>query len=419
MANEGVQELLVESLGSRGDGVAQGVQGPVYVPFTLPGERVRAIVKDDRGELQEILDESPDRSAPVCRHFGTCGGCSLQHFQPEPYLAWKRDQVRQAFLARGLDVDIEPVVAAHTGTRRRAVFAARRTRSSVLLGFSRRLSHEIVDVEECPILRASIVDLLPRLRKMLALLLSRKGQARLTILDTSNGLDIAIEGAREVNGPDLLMQLSQWADQLSLVRLTVNGETLVTREAPSLDFSGADVVPPPGAFVQATVEAQDMMVQGVLRACKDATHVADLFSGSGTFTLPLARQSEVLAVEMDEVALGAIDNAVRNAHGLKPVNTLRRDLFREPLSADELAEFDAVVFDPPRAGARAQVAELVHSTVNKVVAVSCNPATLARDIRDLVDGGYELEKVSPVDQFLFSEHVEVVAVLERQSSEST
>jgi len=413
MANEAAQEIVIKSLGSRGDGIAQGPDGPVYVPFTLPGERVRTTVKDERGELLEVLDESSERCAPICCHFGTCGGCSLQHLEPSHYLEWKRDQVRQAFYARGLNVEIDPVVPALSGTRRRAVFSVRRTRSSVLLGFSRRLSHEIVDVEECPILRQCIVDVLPRLRKMLGPLLSRKGQARLTILDTANGLDITIEGVREQSGPDFLMQMSQWADQLNLARLTVNGETLVTRHAPTLNFGGADVVPAPGSFVQATLEAENMLVWHILDACKGNARVTDLFSGSGTFTLPLARQCEVLAVEMDEEALGAIEYAVRNAQGLKPVKTLCRDIFREPLGADELAEFDAVVFDPPRAGARAQVAELAQSTVSKVVAVSCNPATLARDIRDLVDGGYRLQKVSPVDQFLFSEHVEVVAVLER------
>ena len=413
MPNDKTQELIIESLGSRGDGIVQGPEGPVYVPFTLPGERVCTTVKGERGELLEVLEESSERCAPICRHFGTCGGCSLQHLQSEPYLEWKREQVRQAFTARGFEIEIEPVIPAQASTRRRSVLAARRTRSSVLLGYLRRSSHEIVDAEECPILRERIVGVLPHLREMLGPLLSRKGQARLTILDTANGLDIAIEGVREIAGPDLLMQMSQWTDELDLARLTVNGEILATRRPPALMFSGVEVVPEPAAFVQATQEAEDVLVRHILDACKGALRVADLFSGSGTFTLPLARQSEVLAVEVERGALGAIGTAVRNAQGLKPVKTLSRDLFREPMSPDELAEFDAVIFDPPRAGASAQAMQLAQSTVNKIVAVSCNPATLARDVRILVDGGYQVLKVQPVDQFLYSAHVEVVAVMVR------
>lgn len=413
MPNDKTQELIIESLGSRGDGIVQGPEGPVYVPFTLPGERVCTTVKGERGELLEVLEESSERCAPICRHFGTCGGCSLQHLQSEPYLEWKREQVRQAFTARGFEIEIEPVIPAQASTRRRSVLAARRTRSSVLLGYLRRSSHEIVDAEECPILRERIVGVLPRLREMLGPLLSRKGQARLTILDTANGLDIAIEGVREIAGPDLLMQMSQWTDELDLARLTVNGEILATRRPPALMFGGVEVVPEPAAFVQATQEAEDVLVRHILDACKGALRVADLFSGSGTFTLPLARQSEVLAVEVEQGALDAIGTAVRNAQGLKPVKTLSRDLFREPMSPDELAEFDAVIFDPPRAGASAQAMQLAQSTVNKIVAVSCNPATLARDVRILVDGGYQVLKVQPVDQFLYSAHVEVVAVMVR------
>ncbi len=413
MTSELTSELVIETLGSRGDGIFQGDEGPVYIPFTLPGERVLANVDGERGELVEILDASEERCEPVCRHYGTCGGCSLQHLKSTAYLEWKREQVRQAFLSRGLDVPVEPVIPAQTGTRRRAVLAARRTRNSVLLGFSKRLTHKIVDMQECPVMRSRIVKVLPDLREMLGVLLTRKGEARVTILDTGNGLDVCIEGVREMSGPDLLMQMSEMSERLDLARLTIDGEVLATRRSPILKFGGVYAVPSPGAFVQASAEAEEVLISHVLSACKDASRVADLFSGSGTFALPLARHSEVMAVEMDEDALGAIKNAVRQAQGLKPVRTACRDLFREPLTVKELEEFDAVVFDPPRAGARAQAEELAQSTVAHVVAVSCNPATLARDIRILIDGGYRLSQVTPVDQFLFSEHIEAVAELER------
>lgn len=408
-----MRELVIEALGSRGDGIAQGNDGPIYIPFTLPGECVSANVEGERGELLEILEASEFRQEPVCTHFTKCGGCSLQHLEPSSYLEWKLEQVRQAFLSRGLDVPVDPVISAQTGARRRAVLSARRTRKTVLLGFSMRLTHQIIDMQECPVLRSRIVEVLPGLRDMLRILLTRKGEARITILDTRNGLDISIEGVREVSSPDLLMQMSEYSERLELSRLTINGEVLATRQPPVLEFGEVLTAPAPGAFVQATAEAEKVLVSHVLAACNDASRVVDFFSGSGTFTLPLAQSCEVLAVEMDEAALGAIDQAVRQAQSLKPVRTLCRDLFREPLVANELEKFDAVVFDPPRAGARAQVEELAQSTVAIVVAVSCNPATLARDIRTLIDGGYQLKQVTPVDQFLFTEHIEVVAVLER------
>ncbi len=406
-------ELVIEALGSRGDGVTQTESGPVYVPFTLPFERVRANVQGERGELLELLEVSEERREPLCRHFGECGGCSLQHLNATAYLEWKREQVVQAFQSRGLNVPVGPVIPAQAGTRRRAVLTARRTRKEVLLGFSRRLTHQIVDMQECPVLQARIVKVLPELRDMLRVLLTRKGEARVTILDTGNGLDVCIDGAREVSSPDLLMQLSDFSARLDLARLTVNGEVHATRHSPVLEFGSVAAVPAPGAFVQATSEAEEVLIGKVMAACESASHIADLFSGSGTFTLPLAQHAEVLAVEMDEEALGTIDHAVRQAQGLKPVRTLRRDLFREPLSATELEQFDAVVFDPPRAGGRDQAEELAHSSVRRVVAVSCNPATLARDVRSLIDGGYRLIDVTPVDQFLYSEHIEVVALLER------
>ncbi len=407
------RELVIETLGSRGDGVVRSGEGPVHIPFTLPGERVRASVRDGRGEVLEVLEPSEERREPQCRHFGTCGGCSLQHFKSSGYLAWKREQVRQAFLSRGLDVPVEPVSPAQVGTRRRAVLTARRTRSGVLLGFSRRLSHEIIDMRECPVLRGQIVDALPGLRELLGALLTRKGKARVTVLATLTGLDVCIDDVPEARDPDALMALAALAERLDLARLTVAGEVLATRRPPVLEFGGVPAVPPPGGFVQACAAAEKLLVGHVLKACKDAPRVADLFCGSGTFALPLALRSEVLAVEMEAEALGAIEAAVRQAQGLRPVETACRDLFREPLAAEELNAFDAVVFNPPKAGARAQAVELAQSTVSLVIAVSCNPATLARDVRILMDGGYQVSRVTPVDQFLFSEHIEVVAVLER------
>lgn len=407
-------DLTIQDLGAQGDGVATGREGPVYVPFTLQGERVRAEPDGEgRARLVEVLAPSPDRREPVCRHFGACGGCALQHMRPPAYLAWKQDQVTQAFAQRGLEAPVAEVVAVPEGARRRAVFAARRTRAGVLFGFRQRFSHAIVDIAECPVLHPAIVAAVPGLRELTKPLLSRRGEARLTVLDTGTGLDVAIENVRDADEPSVFAALSRLAESLDLARLTVNGETALQRRQPALSFGGVSVVPPPGAFVQATVEAEQAMAARVLSGVAGAARIADLFAGLGTFALPLARQAEVLAADLDAGLLDALAAAARTARGLRPLRTLPRDLFHEPLSAKELAGFDAVVFDPPRAGARTQAEALAASAVPKVVAVSCNPATLARDARILVDGGYRLVSVEPIDQFLYSPHIEVVAVFER------
>ncbi|MBH0238122.1 class I SAM-dependent RNA methyltransferase [Methylobrevis albus] len=405
--------LTIERLGHRGDGIAMPDGQPVYVPFALPGETVRAEVSGERGDLFEIVTASPDRVAPPCRHFGRCGGCLLQHMAPAPYADFKRDLVAAAFADRGLVPEIAATVAVPPGSRRRVVLAAGRAGRHLVLGFHARRSHTIIDIAECPIAVPAIVAALPALREIAAIAMPKKGELTLTVVAGPEGLDVAIGGAGRKEADRLRLPLSVRAMDHGFARLSLGEEVIVAARPPAIPVGSALVVPPPGGFLQAAVPAEAAMAALVVQAAEGAKRVADLFAGAGTFALRLAATARVHAVEGDAPALEALTRAARAAPGLKPVTTERRDLFHRPLAGKELDVFDAVSFDPPRAGAAEQAAALAASKVPVVVAVSCNPATLARDARLLIDGGYRLDLVTPVDQFLWTPHVEAVAVFRR------
>jgi 23S rRNA (uracil1939-C5)-methyltransferase len=383
------------------------------VPFTLPGELVKVEVApgEPRAEPLAILEPSPERIAPVCQYFGTCGGCALQHMDLGSYLAWKREQVVAALASRGLEVPVEEVRAVPLASRRRAALTLGRTARGIALGYRGARSHDIVDIEACPVLSPAIAGRLPKLKSVLAPLLGGKREARITVTETGQGLDLVVEGIRP--SPSLLAKLAAAGASLGAARITVDGESVVLAGEPSVSLSGAEVRLPPGAFLQASREAEAVLVGLVRQSVGRAKRVADLFAGIGTFTLALAASAEVDAFEQDEAAIAALGQAARAAPKLKPARTFARDLFRAPLSARELARYDAVVLDPPRAGSKAQAEALAASKVPKIVMVSCNPGTCARDLRILVDGGYRITRVVPIDQFLFSPHIELVAVLER------
>jgi 23S rRNA (uracil1939-C5)-methyltransferase len=405
-------ELTIDRLGAQGDGVADTPEGPLFVPFTLPGERVRAEPDADgkQAALRAVLDPSPDRTEPICRHFGVCGGCTLQHLEAQAYLRWKQSLVVQALRARGLDAEVEDVRPVPLGNRRRATFALAREGQNLVLGYRRARSHDLIDIDMCPILSPKIVARLPKLKAALAPLLGTKREARVGVTETTTGLDIVVDGVRAKE--TALARLAGEAGKLGVARITVGGESL-TVTPPAVAFGRAQVKLPPGAFLQASPQAEAVMTALVQEGVGQAKRAADLFAGLGTFTLALAAGTAVDAYESDEAALGALAEAARHTPKLKPVRTIARDLFRVPLGAQELKPYDAVVFDPPRAGAAAQSEQLAKSKVKRIVAVSCNPGTLARDLRLLVDGGYRIARVVPVDQFLFSAHVEVVVHLTR------
>jgi 23S rRNA (uracil1939-C5)-methyltransferase len=406
-------DVRIGRLGAQGDGVADGPDGPLFVPFALTGELVKVEVEpgSDRAGLIEVLEPSPDRVAPICPHFGVCGGCALQHLAANPYLAWKRELVVAALQSRGLDAEVDAVQPVPVGSRRRAALALGRSKQGVALGYRRARSHELIDIEICPVLSPRIVVHLPKLKQALGSLLGGKREARVSVTETASGLDVVLEGVRP--SPAALGTFAGRASSLGVARLTVDGESIGPVAASEIDLSGARVKLPPGTFLQASPEAEATLVELVREGVVGAKRIADLFAGLGTFTFALARDAAVDAYGADGAAVEALFEGVRKTPKLKPVRGLVRDLFRSPLSVKELKAYDAVVIDPPRAGAAGQAETLAKSEVLRLVAVSCNPGTLARDLRILVDGGYRLSRVTPVDQFLFSAHVEVVAQLTR------
>ncbi|MGI9402937.1 MAG: class I SAM-dependent RNA methyltransferase [Hyphomicrobium sp.] len=407
------RDLDIVRLGARGDGIADLPSGTVFVPYALPGEHVRADVPGERGRLLDVLRPSAQRITPVCQHFTRCGGCALQHMGRNAYLAWKHQRVIDAFAARGIDATVAPVIGADLGARRRATFAARRTGPGAILGFHAARGHEIVDLQVCPVTAPEIVQALPGLRTLIEPLLTRRGEARLVVTLATNGLDLAIEGVRSDLSLNARERLARDASALKLARVSIGADTFYQAAEPIIRFGAGAVVPPPGAFLQAAPAAEAEMVRLVTSAMPKVKRIADLFCGLGTFTFPLRASAQVLAIDSDREAIAALQAAAKRTPGLKPLQSKVRDLFREPLSVKELEPFDAVVFDPPRAGAAAQAALLAKSKVATIAAVSCNPATLARDARTLIDGGYRLETVTLVDQFLFSAHIEAVAVFRR------
>ena len=402
-----MEPLIISRLAHLGDGVADTPQGPVFAPFTLPGEAVTGRIDDGRLPEPQVLTPSPDRVAPVCPHFGVCGGCALQHASDGFLADWKTQMVAAALAARGLSAPLRLIAVSPPGTRRRVTFAGRRTRKTVVAGFHGRSDATLIAITACAVAHPAIVAALPVCAALVGLTASRSGEVRLSVTVTEGGLDIDLAGQKPLDGP-LRALLAQAAAAADMARLSYGGETVAQRRPPHQRFGRALVAPPPGGFLQATREGEAALLAAVAEAVGDAATVADLFSGSGTFALPLAERAAVRAVEADAAALAALDAAWRATPGLRAVAVETRDLKARPLMAAELNRFDAVVFDPPRAGAAAQAAQIAGSAVSRVAAVSCNPATFARDARTLIDGGYRLDWVQPVDQFRWSPHVELV-----------
>ncbi|RWK57900.1 class I SAM-dependent RNA methyltransferase [Mesorhizobium sp.] len=404
--------FTITRLGSQADGVAETETGELFIPFTLPGETVTAAREKDRATLMSVLEASPLRIDPACRHFTECGGCAIQHLEAEAYHRWKRDKVAHALNSKGITCDIDALVPCAPQTRRRVVFTARRSEAGMLLGFVRALSSEIISIEECPISLPEIVAKLDALRALAELVCATTKSFRMTVTATASGLDVAVHESGKL-GENQRRVASNFVIAQGLARLSIDGEIIIEPKKPVVMFGDIAVAVPPGAFLQATEAAEQAMADIVGRHLARAKKVADLFAGCGSFALRLAAKSEVHAVEGDAAALSALDLAFRFASGLKRVTCERRDLFRRPLTFKELNAFDGVVFDPPRAGAEDQSKQIARSDVPLVAAVSCNPVTLARDLRILIEGGYALKNVTPIDQFLWSPHVEAVALLEK------
>lgn len=402
--------IHVEKLGRQGDGVAADGS---FVPFALPGETAAVSGSGEKRRLESVTAPSPHRVEPLCRHFGTCGGCQMQHLATEQYLEWKRGLLVEALAREGIETDARPVISFGAHQRRRVIFTAIRAEGHILLGFSQKQTNRITDLSQCPVLLPQIEARLAEFRELCAILAPKIGTMKLTALVCDNGLDIAANNGGFT--PDKAKQAAiAFAGAKGWLRLALNGETLIEFSRPLLSIGKAQVSPPPEGFVQAVAGAEEAMARLALSHLAGARHVADLFSGFGAFALRLSEHSTVLAADSSGAAIAALDRAWRETGGaLKALKAERRDLFRRPLMAEELAKIDGVVFDPPRAGAEEQARELARSKVGRIAAISCNPVTLARDLRILIDGGYRVKAVTPIDQFVFTPHVEAVAEVER------
>jgi len=410
------QTLEITAVGGRGDGLAQGGRGIVYVPFSLPGEQVRARVAGDRAEIAELLTPSAARIEPACRHFGRCGGCQLQHWREADYLAWKRDTVADALAKRGLGgAVVDDTIVAWGAGRRRAAFHAARESGRVRIGFVERGGARLTPIAECPVLAPKLEAVALKLAPLAELALPPRGEITLQCLLTDAGVDVSIKGAGRARPERAAFEaLSRAVEELGLARLSIDGELIVERAKPLLRMGKAQVQPPPGAFLQPTAEGEEALARLALDAIGASARVIDLFSGIGTFALRAAERAEVLAVESDAAMLDALKRAADGAGGaLKQVTTLRRDLLRTPLSSLEMKKIDAAIIDPPRSGARLQAEQIARAPIRRVAYVSCDAPTFARDVKVLIDHGFSLTRVTPVDQFRWSPHVEIVGALER------
>ena len=410
------EQLTISRIGHRGDGIAETPAGAVYVPYTLPGETVTVepvAGHPDRRTLLHVDTPSPQRIVPVCKQFGVCGGCAVQHWAFADYLTWKRSLVVEALSHAGIEAPVEAIIDAHGKGRRRAVLHGRRPSANLLqVGFAAPRAHHIVAIDECPILAPSLDGCIPAAWAIAEVLRTTGKPLDIHFTASDRGLDVDVRGTGPLP-PARLTELARLADKHNLARITRHGELALQRTEPTLKIGRADVPLPSGAFLQATAEGEAALARLVQGHAGKAKRVVDLFSGIGTFTLRLAETARVAAVDSEANTIKALERGVKSTPGLKSVEARTRDLFRNPMVAMEMKGFDAVVFDPPRQGAERQAQELAASKVPMVIGVSCDASTFARDARILIDGGYKLTSVTPVDQFRYSHHVEIVGRFER------
>ena len=403
-----LDRITIERVGHLGDGLAGSGEGAVHIPFAAPGD---VFERDDAQGEWRLAQAGPHRAQAPCSHYGACGGCNLQHVDASTYLASKREWVVAALARQGLDAPVDEVTAIAPAARRRATFTTTGGKAPAI-GFHRAASHDVVAVPQCLVVRPRIIGSLQAVRGLIEGRLPAKREARVTITEADSGIDVAIE-APKVTPMPLGVPEIETARLAFIVRATWNGELLFATDTVRLVLSGVRVDLPVGAFIQATKDSEGALASRVNEALKGAKRVADLYAGVGTFTFALAPFAAVDAFEGHAPSVDALLTASRRAQGLKAVGGTTRDLARRPLMAAELKPYDAVILDPPRIGAEAQALQLARSNVERVAYVSCHPASFARDARLLCDGGFRLARVSPVDQFLWSHHVELAGMFER------
>lgn len=393
----------VVSLGGQGDGVTSSGH---FVPYTAPGDEISFEADGERGRLTELLQPSPDRVPPPCPHFGICGACQVQHLKLEAYRAWKRGLAVHALSRAGIEAPIADLVPAQGAGRRRVTLHVEDGKA----GYRAHRSHTLVPVEACPILAPALARA-PSIARALAMAVpGQRFDALMTA--TQGGIDVTLKGALR-GGRALYATLAALARAQSLARLTHDDEIVASLRTPSIAMGAtATIVLPPGAFLQATAEAEETLAHLALEGIGRPRRIADLFCGAGPFALRAAPRAQVFAADSDAGAIAALRKAAA-IPGFKPVIAERRDLYRRPLLPQELDGFDLVILDPPYDGAAAQVSELARSSVPVLSYVSCNPASFARDAKILIAGGYRLERVTPVDQFLYSADLELAGVFRK------
>jgi 23S rRNA (uracil1939-C5)-methyltransferase len=411
-----VERLTIDHVGQRGDGVGYAAGEALFVPYTLAGEIIEAepvAGHAERRHLIHVETPSTERIAPFCIYFGRCGGCAIQHWQPDPYQAWKRQTVVDTLAHARIECPVDPIIDAHGAGRRRITVHARRGGDGNLrVGFAAAASHAIIAIDDCPILDPGLKGALDAARALAELLKPTNKPLDIQVTAASNGLDIDVRGTGPLPAP-LIAALSRLAETHKLARLTRHGELVLMRNPPMIQVGAAQVVLPPGSFLQATAAGEEALAALVVKYCKGSKVIADLFCGVGPFALRLAAKSRIVAFDSDAGAILSLQQAAKDTSGLKPIQAAVRDLFHRPMVAQELRDIDAVVFDPPRQGAQAQAEKLAASKIPTVVAVSCNVQSFVRDARILIDGGYKIDSVTPVDQFRHTPHVELVARFRR------
>lgn len=404
-------EINIDRIGSLGDGMGLFEGKPVFVAGTLPGETVEATGTIPHLDLQQVLKPSPERVAPSCQHFGTCGGCVLQHASPTLMLDWKQAEVALAFSKMGINVQVEPTIPTSPSSRRRVAFTAKRIDGRVALGFKERGEQYLVDISECTILLPELQAEISPLKDLVKTLLRGNEEIQIAINLCDNGFDLDFS-LDTLPSEDMTAAFVRSMAKTRYLRASFNRDVVVETEKPIVRFGNAQVALPPGAFLQAVSEAEQAMADLVCKHLWKRKRVADLFSGSGTFALRLARRSKTHAVEMQAKALSALQSSPP-VEGSKSVTTEQRDLFELPMTTKELSAYDGVCIDPPRSGAAEQIKEIAKADIRSVAYVSCNPTSLAKDAKTLIDGGYTLERVIPIDQFVYSPHIEVVSLFSK------
>lgn len=388
-------EVEITALGGRGEGIAQFEGETLFVPYALPSEKWRLVKRGGVVEPIENLAPAADRIDPHCEYFGNCGGCNVQHLAQQPYLEWKRDLVVTALNKAGIETEVAACLDASGEGRRRATLHA--TKGGA--GFNRAKSHDLCAIDACPILHEGLRDA-SKIATQIAKSIGPH-DAAFTLCDA--GIDLAIR-AKSPHKADY----ASIAQRFDLARITLNGEIMIQRRSILLTIGTVQVALPQASFLQPTKAGEDILAELVFASIGKAKKVADLFCGVGPFALRLAQKYQTYAADSDGAAVAALDEVMQQTPGLKRIGVEQLDLFRRPLMPVDLKPFDCVVLDPPRAGAEAQIREIAKSKLKKLVYVSCDPTSFARDAKILIASGFELKKVTPVDQFVHSTHVELV-----------